>query len=309
VHPTDSSVTGAASWLKACRLCPRHCGIDRSAGQTGFCGAGRDARIALVSLHQWEEPCLSGDRGSGTVFFSRCNLRCVFCQNHAISQSCAGKEVSADRLGEIFLEQQTRGAHNLNLVSPTPYVPQILAAMTRARARGFTLPVVYNTNSYETPATVGALAGHVDIYLPDLKYVDPAIAVQYSAAPDYFLHAAKAIEAMVEQAGPPVFGNDGLMRRGVIIRHLLLPGLVEDSKRVVDYVRRTFGDAVYLSLMSQYTPVYRAAEYPQINRTIDPAEYTALVDYALSLGLNNGYVQEGGAAKESFIPQFDMRGV
>jgi putative pyruvate formate lyase activating enzyme len=302
-------MTGAASLLKRCSLCPRGCGIDRLAGETGFCGAGRNARVALVSLHQWEEPCLSGDRGSGTVFFSRCNLRCVFCQNHAISQDGAGKEISIQRLGEIFHEQQMRGAHNLNLVSPTPYVPHILAAIDRARARGFSLPVVYNTNSYETPATLRALAGYVDIYLPDLKYFDPQIAVKYSAAPDYFHHAAKAVEAMVKQAGPPVLGNDGLMRRGVIIRHLLLPGLVEDSKRVVEYIHRTFGDAVYLSLMSQYTPVYRAAGYPELNRTVEPTEYTALVDYACSLGVNNCFVQEGGAALESFIPEFDLRGV
>lgn len=302
-------MTGPAAWLKRCSLCPRECGIDRLAGETGFCGAGRDVRVALVSLHQWEEPCLSGERGSGTVFFSRCNLRCVFCQNHAISQAGAGRDISIERLAEIFREQQTRGAHNLNLVSPTPYVPHILAAINRARESGFSLPVVYNTNSYETPATVGALAGYVNIYLPDLKYFDPQIAVKYSAAPDYFHHAAKAIEAMVKQAGPPVFGHHGLMRRGVIIRHLLLPGLVEDSKRVVEYIHRTFGDAVYLSLMSQYTPVYRAAAYPEINRTVALSEYTALVDYARSLGVSNGFVQGGGAAMESFIPEFDLRGV
>ena len=292
------------SLLTGCRLCPRGCGIDRLAGKTGFCGAGRDARVALVSLHQWEEPCLSGDRGSGTVFFSRCNLRCVFCQNHVISQEGAGNEVSIARLGEMFCEQQARGAHNLNLVSPTPYVPQIIAALDRARAHGFSLPVVYNSNGYETPATVGALAGYVDIYLPDLKYSNPRIAVRYSAAPDYFSHAAKAIAAMVEQVGPTVFGNDGLMRRGVMIRHLLLPGLVEDSKRVVHYLHRTFGDAVYLSLMSQYTPVYQAAGFAEINRTVKPAEYAALVDYACSLGVTNGFAQEGGAALESFIPEF-----
>jgi putative pyruvate formate lyase activating enzyme len=306
---SESETTGAASLLKRCGLCPRGCGIDRLAGETGFCGAGRDARVALASLHHWEEPCLSGDRGSGTVFFSHCNLRCVFCQNHAISQDGAGKGVSITRLSEIFREQQTRGAHNLNLVSPTPYVPQILAAIDRARAGGFTLPVVYNTNSYETPATVSALAGYVDIYLPDLKYFDPQIAVKYSAAPDYFHHAAKAVEAMVKQAGPPLLGNDGLMRRGVIIRHLLLPGFLEDSERVVEYIHRTFGDAVYLSLMSQYTPVYRAAGYPEINRAVEQTEYTALVDYARSLGVSNGFVQEGGAATESFIPEFDLRGV
>lgn len=290
--------------LNSCHLCPRGCGIDRLAGQTGFCGAGRDARVALVSLHQWEEPCLSGDRGSGTVFFSRCNLRCVFCQNHVISQEGAGKDVSIGRLGEMFCEQQARGAHNLNLVSPTPYVPQIIAALDSARSRGFSLPVVYNTNSYETPATVGALAGYVDIYLPDMKYSNQEIALKYSAAPDYFQHAARAIAAMVEQVGPPVFGDDGLMRRGVIIRHLLLPGCVEDSKRVVQYIHRTFGEAVYLSLMSQYTPVYRAAGFPEINRTVELTEYAALVDYACSLGVTNGFAQEGGAARESFIPEF-----
>jgi putative pyruvate formate lyase activating enzyme len=306
---SESETTRAASLLKRCRLCPRRCGINRLAGDKGFCGAGRNARVALASLHHWEEPCLSGDRGSGTVFFSHCNLRCVFCQNHAISQDGAGKEVSIERLAEIFSQQQTRGAHNLNLVSPTPYVPQILAAIDCARERGFSLPVVYNTNSYETRATVRALAGYVDIYLPDLKYFEPRIAVKYSAAPDYFHHAARAVEAMVEQAGPPLFGNDGLMRRGVIIRHLLLPGYVEDSKRVVEYIHRTFGDAVFVSLMSQYTPVYRAARHPEINRTVEPAEYTALVEYACSLGVNHGFVQEGGAARESFIPEFDLRGV
>ena len=306
---SKSEMTGPAAWLRRCGLCPRGCGIDRLAGEKGYCGAGRDARVALVSLHQWEEPCLSGDRGSGTVFFSRCNLRCVFCQNHAISQAGTGREITIERLAEIFREQQTRGAHNLNLVSPTPYVPHIIAAINRARARGFSLPVVYNTNSYETLATVRALAGYVDIYLPDLKYFDPQIAVKYSAAPDYFQHAARAVEAMVKQAGLPVFGDDGLMRRGVIIRHLLLPGLGEDSKRVVEYIHRAFGDAVYLSLMSQYTPVYRAAAYPEINRTVGLAEYTTLVDYARSLGVSNGFVQEGGAAMESFIPEFDLRGV
>jgi putative pyruvate formate lyase activating enzyme len=306
---SESETTGPASLLKRCGLCPRGCGIDRLAGETGFCGAGRDARVALVSLHQWEEPCLSGDRGSGTVFFSHCNLRCVFCQNHTISQDGRGKGVSIQRLGDIFCEQQTRGAHNLNLVSPTPYVPQILAAIICSRARGFTLPVVYNTNSYETPATVSALAGFVDIYLPDLKYFDPQVAIKYSAAPDYFQHAARAVEAMVKQAGPPLLGNDGLMRRGVIIRHLLLPGLLEDSKRIVEYIHRTFGDAVDLSLMSQFTPVYKAAGYPEINRTVEQTDYNALVDYARSLGVSNGFVQEGGAAMESFIPEFDLQGV
>jgi len=265
--------------------------------------------VALASLHHWEEPCLSGDRGSGTVFFSHCNLHCVFCQNYAISQDGAGKEVSVERLGVIFGQQQTRGAHNLNLVSPTPYVPQILAAIDHARARGFSLPVVYNTNGYVTTATVRALAGYVDIYLPDLKYFEPRIGVKYSAAPDYFRHASKAVEAMVRQVGPPLFGHGGLIRRGVIIRHLLLPGYVEDSKRVVEYVHRTFGDAVVLSLMSQYTPVYRAAGHPEINRTVEQTEYATLVEYAQSLGVNDGFVQEGGAARESFIPQFDLRGV
>jgi putative pyruvate formate lyase activating enzyme len=306
---SQSDKTRPALLLQRCGLCPRGCGIDRLAGETGFCRAGRDARVALVSLHHWEEPCLSGDRGSGTVFFSHCNLRCVFCQNHSISQAGVGKEISIERLGEIFRQQQTRGAHNLNLVSPTPYVPHILAAIDCARARGFSLPVVYNSNGYETPATVRALTGYVDIYLPDLKYFDPQIAVKYSAAPDYFRHAAKAVEAMVEQAGPPVFGDDGLMRSGVMIRHLLLPGCVEDSKRVVEYIQRTFGDGVYLSLMSQYTPVYRAARYPEINRTVEQTEYAALVDYARSLGVSNGFVQEGGAAMESFIPEFNLRGV
>lgn len=297
--------------LRCCTLCPRRCRVDRTRG-TGFCGAGASVRLALVSLHPWEEPCLTGGaqgRGAGTVFFSHCTLRCCYCQNHEISHEGKGEDVTVARLADIFLEQQARGAATLDLVTPTHYVPQILAALRSARARGFTLPVVYNSSGYETVETIDALAGEVAIYLPDLKYIDEAFAREYSAAPDYFAYASRAIEAMVRQTGPVDFAPDGSLRRGVLVRHLVLPGHRHESMRVLDWLHGTFGDAVQISLMNQYTPMYRAAEHKDLGRRLTTFEYESVVEHALALGITRCYVQEGRTADTKFVPHFDGRGV
>ena len=298
-----------SSTLQACHLCPRHCGVNRLAGETGFCRAGTLPRVALASLHHWEEPCISGTRGSGTVFFSHCNLACVFCQNHDISQGNQGTDISIDRLAAIFLEQQERGAHNLNLVTPTPYVPQIIEALSIARRSGFALPVVYNTSAYETVETIEALKGWADVYLPDLKYCNDGLATHFSNAPYYFKHATQAIQAMIDQTGPCVFDDDGLLRRGVLIRHLALPGQAADSKQILFAMRQRFGLDVWFSLMNQYTPQPGVKDFPELQRQLTDAEYEDLIEYALDLGLENGFIQEPGAASEQFIPAFNLAGV
>ena len=297
------------SLLQNCHLCPRRCGVDRSSGETGFCRAGAMPRVALASLHHWEEPCISGTRGSGTVFFSRCNLACAFCQNQDISRDDQGTDISIGRLAAIFLEQQERGAHNLNLVTPTPYVPQIIAALVEARRSGFDLPVVYNTSAYETLETIEALRGYVDVYLPDLKYCEDDLAIRFSRAPDYFIHALRAIQAMAEQTGPCEFDDEGLLVRGLLIRHLALPGEGEDSRKILAALREHFGPDVWFSLMNQYTPQPGTESFPELQRRLTDTEYDDLIDYALSLGLENGFIQEPGAASEQFIPTFDLAGV
>lgn len=295
--------------LEDCTLCHRNCHVNRLIGKEGYCNSSEKVKIARVSLHQWEEPCISGTNGSGTVFFSNCNLKCVFCQNHAISSNGVGKEISIDRLSNIFLEQQERGAHNINLVTPTHFVPQIIEALKIAKSNGLTIPIVYNTNSYENIDTIKALDGYIDIYLPDLKYYKNEYALKYSKAPDYFKKASASICEMVKQVGPPKFDSHGLMTRGVIVRHLMLPGLLFDSKKIIDYLYSTFGDSIYISLMNQYTPSHNVADYPEINRTINPKHYEALINYCLSLGITNAFIQEEGTASESFIPEFDLRGI
>ena len=295
--------------LSSCKLCPKNCGVNRLNGELGFCRAGRAVKVARAALHLWEEPCISGTQGSGTVFFSQCNLKCVFCQNHEISTNGAGMEVSIERLSEIFIEQQQRGALNINLVTPTHYVPQIIDGVKLAREKGLTLPIVYNTNSYENIETIKALQGIVDIYLPDLKFFDDRYAVKYSNAPNYFQTAAAAIKEMVTQVGEPKFNEDGIIKNGVIIRHLMLPGLLFDSKKIVDFIYGTFGDSVYLSLMNQYTPMHNSNEFKELNRPLNPKHYDSLVDYCLELGVTNGFIQQGGTVGESFVPAFDLKGV
>ncbi len=294
--------------LKNCCLCPRNCGVDRLQGQKGFCGAGVNPRVALVSLHPWEEPCIAGENGAGTVFFSHCNLRCVYCQNSEISHGGKGREVSIARLGEIFLEQEARGAATLDLVTPTHYVPQILEALDLAMEKGFHLPVVYNSGGYETEETLELLQGYVDIFLPDLKYAEKESAEKYSCAGDYCEEAFKAIQRMYEIAGP-LDMDEGILKRGVLIRHMVLPGHRHESMKLLKRIWETFGEAVGLSLMSQYTPMFRAEEYPELNRRLTSFEYDSVVDYACDLGFRHCYVQERRAASEEYVPNFDGRGV
>lgn len=295
--------------LSSCRLCPRECGADRGAGARGYCGAGAMVRVALVSLHPWEEPCLTGEKGAGTVFFSYCSLRCVFCQNAEISSAGGGIEVSEARLADIFLEQAGRGAATLDLVTPTHYAPQILSALENARSRGLFLPVVWNTSGYEKASVVERVAEAVDIFLPDLKYRDDATALRYSAAPGYFRYAKDAIRAMVRAKGAPVIDEHGVLRSGVLVRHLVLPGRRHESMALLDWLWGEFGDDVMMSLMNQYTPLYRAAEFPELNRTLTTFEYQSVVEHALQLGITRCYVQEGKTACEKFVPIFDGRGV
>ncbi|WP_010235286.1 radical SAM protein [Clostridium arbusti] len=295
--------------LKCCNLCPRNCNINRLKDEVGFCNSDKYIKIARVSLHAWEEPCISGENGSGTIFFSNCNLNCVFCQNHEISQENVGKTVSINRLSEIFMEQQDRGANNINLVTPTHYVPQIIEALKIAKKAGLNIPILYNTNGYENLETIKALEGYIDIYLPDLKYMNDKYASRYSKVKDYFKFTSKAIEEMVRQCPKPLFDKDGLIVKGVIIRHLMLPGLLFDSKKIVDYIYNTFKDSVYISIMNQYTPLFNSKEYPEINKPLNKKHYKSLINYSLNIGIKNGFIQEDGTVKESFIPHFDLSGI
>lgn len=295
-----------------CRLCPRDCGANRGAGEVGVCGQTNMVKAARAALHYWEEPCISGTAGSGTVFFSGCALHCVFCQNKKIADGTAGKYITEERLAEIFLELQAKGANNINLVTPGHFVPQIAEALRQAKRLGLFLPVVYNTGSYEYACTLRQMEGLVDIYLPDFKYMDAGLAKRYSHAADYSDVAKAAIAEMVRQTGRAVFESgdeNGLMRRGTIVRHLVLPGCVEDSKAVIRYLYETYGNTVYISIMNQFTPMPGLSGYPEINRRVTEAEYEEAVNYAVSLGVECGFIQEGETAKESFIPTFDGEGV
>lgn len=294
---------------KGCTLCPRECGADRKRGKTGYCGvAGEGVLGARAALHMWEEPCISGLEGSGTVFFSGCPLRCVYCQNYDIAHAERGTEVTIERLSDIFLELQEKGANNINLVTPTHYTPEIIAALNLAREKGLKLPIVYNCSGYEKVETLRCLKGLVDIYLTDFKYMDKHLAKRYSRAEDYPDIAKKAIAEMVEQCGNGEFDARGMMRKGVIVRHLLLPGQVQNGKDVVKYLYETYGDTVFLSIMNQYTPLSHMKDYPEINRKVTEEEYEELIDYAIELGVENGFIQEGETAEESFIPAFDNEG-
>lgn len=293
--------------LQNCTLCPRNCHADRTKNY-GFCHAGNEAEIALVSLHHWEEPCLSGKNGAGTVFFTHCSLRCIFCQNHEISTEGKGYTVSIQRLAQIFLEQQQRGAHCLELVTPTHYVSQIIQALDIAKQNNLTIPVVYNSSGYENTETLEALRGYIDVFLPDFKYFFNETAKEYSHAPDYPEIAKKAIAKMYEIAGRPVFKN-GIMQKGVIIRHLILPWHYKESIKIVKYIWQTYGDNVYLSLMNQYTPMYKALNHPKLKRRLTTFEYDKVVDYASDLGFTNCYIQQGKTATKDFIPDFNGKNV
>ena len=356
--PSSTSASASGHTL-GCRLCPRLCNADRCHGQRGSCGADDSLRVARAALHFWEEPPISGTRGSGTVFFSNCALRCSYCQNAPISQGLAGKPISVARLTEIFLELQAKGAHNINLVTPTHYVDQIIEAVQVARtgqaartgraakagqstravahtgqatndasttgttgttrtarntvsthaapATPLTIPVVYNTSGYELPATINRLASTVDVYLTDFKYASPALAARYSNAPDYPTAALAALEAMVAQRGRYLLDAQGILQEGVIVRHLLLPGQLADSLEVLRRVFASVGNQVCYALMNQFTPLPGAP--PELQRPVADADYDALIDFALDLGITNSFMQEGGTSSASFIPPFDLEGV
>lgn len=292
-----------------CLLCPRKCGINRRTGQTGVCGVSSEIKVARAALHYWEEPCISGKRGSGAVFFSGCSLHCVFCQNREISDGKEGKVISKERLSDIFIELADKGANNINLVTPGQYIPDIVWAVNDARSRGMKLPIIYNTSGYENMTELKLLEGIVDVYLPDFKYMDSTLSARYSRAKDYPSVAKQALSEMVRQQ-PDVVIDDatGLIQKGVIVRQLLLPGHVNDAKAVLKYLYDTYRDHVYISMMSQFTPI-ALKDYPEINRTVTKREYERLVNYALEIGITNAFIQEGDVAKDSFIPAFDCEGV
>ena len=296
--------------MKKCELCPRKCGVDRIA-QRGYCGQTNEIRIARAAPHMWEEPCISGKNGSGTVFFCGCTLGCVYCQNAAISRESSverGEIVSISELADIFMQLQNDGVHNINLVTPTMFAPNISEAIDLARSHGLTLPIVYNTGGYETSEGLSHVAHKIDIYLPDFKYVSPDTAKKHSCAEDYPQYAKESLAYMTKKLGTAQFDKDGMMQRGIIVRHLLLPGQLAESKRVLDYLFNEYGNDVYYSLMSQYTPVAAldSAKHPELARRVTTYEYDKLVEYALALGIKNGFTQSRNAAKESFIPEFGM---
>ena len=295
--------------LSACRICPRACGIDRTEGQLGWCRAPLSPKLALVSAHQWEEPPISGTKGSGTVFFSHCNLGCVFCQNHTISQEGFGQEISIERLAEIFLEQQERGLHNINLVSAVQFLPQTAMALRLAKAQGLSIPVVYNSNGYESIEGLQLLDGLADIYLPDFKYWDDTLGLKYSKAPQYRETAIAAILEMRRQTGTDVFSAEGLMQKGIILRHLVLPNHYKDSMRILDWVREVLGEDTYVSLMSQYTPMHQAKEMKPLSRRLTTFEYNKVVEHFFEIGLKNGFMQKRSSATADYTPAFDLTGV
>ena len=298
------------SYMQNCTLCPRKCGVNRLIGEVGFCRQTAEIAAARAALHFWEEPCISGDCGSGTVFFSGCNLQCVFCQNHNIANGSAGQIISPERLSEIFLELQAKGAANINLVTGTHFIPQIVHALISAKEKGLTIPIVYNSSGYEEISSLALLEGFVDIYLPDLKYFSPELSLQYSHARDYFEKATAAIKEMFRQVGPPVFDTaTGLMQKGVIVRHLLLPGQSRDSKKILRYLRNTYKNDIYVSIMNQYTPLPHVADYPELNRRITDEEYRKIISFAEQIGIENGFIQEGETASTSFIPEFNGEGL
>jgi len=294
--------------LEKCKICPRNCGINRYE-TTGFCGATDKIKIARASLHMWEEPCISGENGSGTIFFSYCNLKCIYCQNYDISTKNHGQEITIQRLSEIMLELQNKKANNINLVTPTQYVPQIIEAIKLAREKGLNIPIVYNTSGYEKKETIKLLDGYIDIYLTDMKYYDDKYAIEYSKAKDYFKYVSNALNEMYNQIGNPVFDKNGIMKKGIIVRHLILPELVEDSKSVVNYLYQTYKDNIFISIMNQYTPLKNVKCHKTLNRTITSQEYEEVINFAINLGIENAFIQEGETQKESFIPSFNNEGI
>ena len=291
--------------LEKCTICPHNCGINRLKGQTGRCKTKDTVKIALYSTHNFEEPCISGQKGSGTVFFSNCNMNCVFCQNYEISQQGKGKEISIEELANIFIKQQEKKVENINLVTPTSYVPQIIEAIKIARNQGLKLPIVYNTNGYEKVETLKMLEGYIDIYLPDLKYSDNALAKRLSKVDNYFEIATNAIKEMYRQVGKAQFNENGIMQKGMIIRHLVLPNHILNSRRVLKWINDNMNE-VYVSIMAQYFPTYKAKEIEDINRKLTKEEYKKIENYLYRLNLENGYIQELGEHEEEYVPKWEV---
>lgn len=290
--------------LKECTLCPFKCKVNRLNGQLGRCKAGDKVKLALVSIHKYEEPCISGRNGSGTIFFSNCNLNCIFCQNYEISQEGLGKEISVEELADIFIKQQERGADNINLVTPTMYVCHIIEAIKIAREKGLKLPIIYNSNGYDSVETLKLLEGYIDVYLPDFKYYNNEIAKKYSNVPNYFEKATEAIKEMYRQVGKPEFDEDGIIKKGLIVRHLILPNYMENTKHVLKWLKENIDNSVYVSIMAQYFPTYKARKCDKLNRKLTKKEYKEIEKYLFLLNIENGYMQDLGEHEEEYVPNF-----
>ena len=307
--------------LSDCTLCPRSCRVNRLAGRIGYCNVTADLFAARAALYYHEEPVISGSRGSGAVFFAGCNMGCVFCQNYAIAKAMTGTQLSSGRLTEIFLSLQEQGAHNINLITAEHFLPQVIRSLRDAKDQGLTLPVVYNTGTYERVEAIQALEGLVDVWLPDFKYISPRLSLAYSHTPDYFQYASKALQEMIRQCPEPLFSDgshtldapddadDPLMVRGVLVRHLVLPGSTQDSMDILKYLHDTYGDQIFISIMNQYTPMPQVKDDPDLGRKLSSGEYEKVVDYAISLGITNGFIQEEGTASRRYIPAFDGTGI
>jgi putative pyruvate formate lyase activating enzyme len=292
--------------LEECKLCPHECGVNRLKGVKGRCNCDDKLKIALASLHYFEEPCISGKNGSGTVFFTNCNMKCKYCQNYEISQMGKGKEITVEHLAQIFIKQQQKGANNINLVTPTSYVYQIVEALDIAKKNGLHIPVIYNTNGYEKKETIELLNGYIDVYLPDLKYYSDDLALKYSGVSNYFKTATTAIKEMYNQVGTPVFDENGIIKKGVIIRHLVLPNYILNTKHILKWLKENMPQDVYISVMAQYFPTYKAKEDEHINRKLTLKEYKQVEDYLYLLDFENGYMQELGKHEEEYVPKFDL---
>ena len=297
------------SLYEKCELCARKCGVNRARNERGFCKMSDEIYIVRADLHMWEEPPITAERGSGTVFFSGCSLGCVYCQNRKISRGEVGRCVSTKELSKIFLDLEEKGAHNINLVTPTHYVPSIIEAAAEARKNGLKIPIVYNCSGYEKTETLELLEGLVNIYLVDFKYIHCEPAMKYSNAPDYPEVVKKAVHCMVSQVGSPAFRDDGIMEKGVIVRHLVLPSLIDDAKKIISYLYKTYKNNIFISIMNQYTPLADSEKYPELACKVTKQEYDDIINYAVELGVENAFVQEGETADESFIPVFDGYGL
>lgn len=295
--------------MESCTICPRECKVNRSLAQVGLCGMSDKIVVARIAPHYFEEPPISGVNGSGAIFFSGCNLKCIFCQNYNISTKNFGKEISVFELANKMIELQNLGVHNINLVTPTHFIPQIAQAIKIAKENGLVIPIVYNTSSYEKVSSLKLLDGLIDIYLPDLKYYDDLYSIKYSKAPNYFNIAIDAIEEMYRQVGNVVYDKNGIMKKGIIVRHLMLPGRGDDSKKIIEYLHLTYANNIFISIMNQYTPLEQVKEIDELNKKVSDEEYSKLINYACDIGVENAFIQEGDTCSESFIPEFDLTGV